>query len=59
MSENKKSYCWLGLHSSVIHKEVDLVDIKNSVIGLVIINRCTNCGKISDKKIRTVEPNYS
>lgn len=59
MEENKKSICWIGLHSYQIHKEIALTNISNSNVGLVIINRCTNCGKISHSKIRTVEPSYN
>jgi len=59
MPDNKKSACWIGLHKSDIHKEIDLTDLKGTVVGLVIINRCDNCGKITHTKVKTVEPSYN
>lgn len=59
MPDNNKSTCWIGIHSYEIHKELDLTNVSNAKVGLVIINRCTCCGKISHTKIRTVEPSYN
>lgn len=55
MPDTKKSICWLGQHNYTIHKELDLTTMSSTVIGTVIISRCTNCGKIIQDKIRTVE----
>jgi len=59
MNTGKKPACWIGLHKSEIHKEIDLTDIKGTTIGLVIINRCQSCGAITYTKIKTVEPSYN
>lgn len=47
----------LNLHKYEIIKEEKKTDPKGNVIGLVIISRCTNCGKIKSKTIYT-ESNY-
>lgn len=60
MKDNKTN-CLFGLHSYEIHKEIPLTHANHpsTEIGLVIISRCTNCGKIKHNKIKTVEPNYN
>jgi len=57
MGNNKKPACWIGLHSSDVFKELELTSPTNTVIGLVIVNRCNHCGVIKHTKIRTVEYN--
>ena len=59
MSDNKKSYCLIGLHRDEIHEKLPLTDLRGNTIGTVIINRCLNCGRIGSKKVRTVELNYT
>lgn len=49
--------CKLGIHKYEVYKEEELTDIRKDVIGKVIINRCSVCGKIHVDKVRTVE-NY-
>lgn len=53
--EAKKWPCFIGLHTDKIHKELPLNDLKNNVIGVVIVNRCANCGRIKSTKVRTVD----
>ena len=48
---------FFGLHKYEINKKKKKTDPKGNVIGLVIISRCTNCGKIKFKTIYT-ESNY-
>lgn len=43
--------CALRLHELEIHKEEPIVNIKDEVIGTMIINRCKHCGKIKLKKV--------
>lgn len=49
--------CALGLHKYEVYKEENLTDIRDNVIGRIIISRCSICGKIHVDKVRTVE-NY-
>jgi hypothetical protein len=39
--------CFFGLHKYEVYKEEDALDSRKEVCSKVIINRCTNCGKIS------------
>lgn len=55
MDNVKKSICWISVHSYEIHKELELKNSNNSKIGIVIVNRCVNCGKINHTKVRTVD----
>ena len=48
---------FLNLHKYEIIKEEDKLDPKGNRIGIVIISRCANCGKITHKTIYT-EQNY-
>lgn len=48
---------FFGLHKFEVFKQDKKTDPKGNVIGLVIISRCTNCGKIKSKTIYT-ESNY-
>ena len=58
-SNNKSSQCWLGLHNSEVFREIDLTDLKGAVIGLIIVSKCKNCGKLKHTKIHTVERGYN
>ena len=49
--------CKFGLHKYEVYKEEEFTDVRNDVIGKVIISRCSICGKIHVDKIRTIE-NY-
>lgn len=46
--------CFIGLHKHEVLKEFDLLDIRNNIVGKVIINRCIKCGKINKVIINTV-----
>jgi len=59
MEDKRKSTCWIGLHTREIHKELDLTNLKGDKVGLVIISRCTHCGSIKEKKIKTVDNSYA
>lgn len=41
------------IHKYEIISEEPMTDVRNNVVGKVIISRCTNCGKIYKKKIYT------
>ena len=45
------------LHKYEIIQQEKKTDPKGNIIGIVIISRCSNCGKISSKNIYT-ESNY-
>jgi hypothetical protein len=44
---------FFGLHKYEIIKQEKKTDPKGNAIGIVIISRCTNCGKISSKTVYT------
>lgn len=46
--------CWFGLHKYEVYKQEDIKDVHGHVIGIIIISRCTNCGKLNAKYIYTV-----
>lgn len=46
--------CFIGLHKHEVLKEFDLLDIRNNIVGKVIINHCIKCGKINKVIINTV-----
>lgn len=48
---------FFGLHKYEIIKETKLTDKHGYDVGIVIISRCTNCGKIKKSYIYT-EENY-
>ena len=48
---------FFGLHKFELFKQDKKKYPKGNVIGLVIISRCSNCGKITSKTIYT-ESNY-
>ncbi len=47
--------CKFGLHKYEIYKEETLTDIRENVIGKIIISRCELCGKIHIDKVYTVD----
>lgn len=42
-----------NLHKYEVIKEEQLIDSKGNVVGLVIVSRCSNCGKIKQTTIYT------
>lgn len=48
---------FFGLHKFEVFKQENKTDPKGNTVGLVIISRCSNCGKITSKTIYT-ENNY-
>lgn len=42
-----------NLHKYEVIKEEQLIDTKGNVVGLVIVSRCSNCGKIKQTTIYT------
>ena len=55
MNTNKKPNCWFRPHDDEVYKEEPLKNLRNDPIGVVVINRCINCGRIKDTKVRTVD----
>ena len=45
--------CLLGFHKCEIIETKPLEGYTDQPVGIVIISRCINCGKIYDKKIYT------
>lgn len=42
------SKCFIGLHKYEVIKEVEVKDVDtDTVVGINIVSRCTNCGKIN------------
>ena len=40
--------CFIGLHKYEVIKEVEVKDVDTDiVVGINIVSRCTNCGKIN------------
>ena len=40
--------CFIGFHKYEIIKEVEVKDVDtDTVVGINIVSRCTNCGKIN------------
>ena len=54
MNENNSIKCLFKLHNYEVYKEIDLIDVRKDVIGIIIVSRCTRCGKIKTTEIRTV-----
>ena len=42
-----------NLHKYEVIKEEKLLDARGNIVGIVIISRCTNCGKIKQTTIYT------
>lgn len=47
--------CKFGFHKYEIYKEEVLTDIRENIIGKIIISRCINCGKLHIDKVYTVD----
>lgn len=40
--------CFIGLHKYEVIKEIEVKDVDTDiVVGINIVSRCTNCGKIN------------
>lgn len=55
--------CFIGLHKYEVIKEVEVKDVDtDTVVGINIVSRCTECGKINSTFIssdsRFLEGNY-
>lgn len=50
--------CFLGVHKYDIYAQYPLMDARNMNIGVVIVNRCHNCGKVKDHKIHTIDVRF-
>lgn len=50
--------CFIGVHKYDVHSTHPLMDTRNMNLGVVIVNRCNNCGKIRNNKIITVDGRY-
>lgn len=55
MGLNKQ--CFIGLHHYEVYKEVEVKDTNDTTVGINIISRCTNCGKIKIEFVAT-DANY-
>ena len=55
MGLNKQ--CFIGLHHYEVYKEVEVKDNNDTTVGISIISRCTNCGKIKIEFVAT-DANY-
>lgn len=44
-----------NLHKYEVYKETPIKDRHGNEIGVVIISKCTNCGKLKNKTIYTEE----
>lgn len=47
--------CKFGLHEFEVYKEEPYLNVKGNQIGTIIISRCKHCGKISTKRVETVD----
>lgn len=54
MKVSQNTRCAFGLHKSDVYKQEDIKDVYGHVIGIAIITRCNNCGKICVKYVYTV-----
>ena len=45
--------CFIGLHKDEIHKELEVKDKNNNVVGLNVVSKCANCGHIKSVFIPT------
>ena len=55
MGLNKQ--CFIGLHHYEVYKEVEVKDTNDTTVGINIISRCNNCGKIKIEFVAT-DANY-
>ena len=51
MSQDLK--CAVGLHKYEVLKEEPVKHPYGTIVGTVIVSRCTNCGKLKSKTIYT------
>ena len=45
--------CFFGLHHYEVYKEVEVKDSTDTTVGINIVSRCTNCGKIKSTFVPT------
>jgi len=45
--------CYFGLHHYEIHKELEVKDSNDTTVGINIVSRCSNCGKIKVEFVAT------
>lgn len=57
MNKHQDLKCFFRLHKYEVYKEEELKDIRGNVIGKVIINRCTNCGRLKTYNISLINNN--
>lgn len=43
--------CLFSIHNYEVYKEIELRDYRDNAIGLVIISKCKDCGKIHETKV--------
>ena len=55
MGLNKQ--CFIGLHHYEVYKEVEVKDTNDTTVGINIVSRCTNCGRIKINFVAT-DANY-
>ena len=55
MSQDLK--CYLGLHKYEVLESKDIKNPYGAVIGVTIISRCSNCGKLKETSVYT-DVNY-
>ena len=55
MSQDFK--CAIGLHKYEVLEKKDIKNLYGAIVGMTIISRCTNCGKIKETTIYT-DNNY-
>ena len=53
MKVSQNTRCAFGLHKCEVIKQEDIKDVYGHVIGIAIISRCTNCGKIKTAYVYT------
>ena len=54
MDENNSIKCLFRLHNYEVYKEIELVNVRKDVIGMIIVSRYTRCGKIKTTEIHSV-----
>ena len=55
MGLNKQ--CFIGLHHYEVYKELEVKDSNDATVGINIVSRCSNCGKIKIEFVAT-DANY-
>lgn len=54
MNKYQDLKCFFGLHNFEVYKEIPLTDVRGNAMGKIIVSRCTNCGKIKQVRVITV-----